>query len=89
MSLTVYAGTPLNESHWISDTVALQCFDRDGHPPVYVGSMGDGKSEAFYALGDLAHWFMEMGLDMQDPIWDFIDQLATQELADATESDDA
>lgn len=89
MSLSVYVGTPLNESHWLSDTVKLQCFHREEMAPVYVGSVGDGRSEAFYALGDMAQWFMEMGVDMHDPIWDFIDELATEELADAAESDDA
>lgn len=89
MSLTVYAVTPLNESSWISDTVKLQCFHREDQVPVYVGAVGEGKSEAFYSLGDMAHYFMEMGLDMQDPIWNFIDELAQLELADASESDDA
>lgn len=89
MLLTACADTPLNESHWISDTVKLQCFHREDTFPVYVGAVGDGRSEAFYALGDLAQWFMEMGVDMQDPIWDFIDELANEELTDAAEPDDA
>lgn len=85
MSLTVYDAMPMRESHWLSDTAKLQCFYRFDEPPVYVGAVGDGKSEAFYCLGDMAHWFMEMGLPMDDPIWDFIDQLATDELEDASE----
>lgn len=89
MSLTVYGVMPLNETHWISDDVKLQCFYRENTVPVYVGAVGDGRSEAFYALGDMAQWFMEMGVDMQDPIWEFIDQLATEELTDAAEPDDA
>lgn len=85
----VSAAIPMNESHWISDTARLQYYYREMALPVYVGAIGDGQSEAFYSLGDLVQWYMEMGLDMKDPIWDYIDQLAHQELADAAESDDA
>jgi hypothetical protein len=84
--LNVCGPPVVNEAHWISDSAAVQLIHREGMSDLYVGSLGCG-SQAFYSLNDLADWFVECGLDPEDPAWDYIEQLDQQE-ANATESDE-
>jgi hypothetical protein len=77
----------VNEAHWISGSAAVQQIHREGMSDLYVGSLGCG-SQAFYSLNDMAAWFVECGLDPEDPAWDYIEQLDQQE-ANATESDES
>ena len=76
----------MSESHWISSAVSVQRVERDGFCPLYVGCV-DGISRTFYALGDMADWFMQQRVDMGDPIWDYIDQLADEELSGNVENE--
>jgi len=86
VQLNVCGPQVVNEAHWISDSAAVQLIHREGMSDLYVGSLGCG-SRAFYSLNDLAGWFVECGLDPEDPVWDYIEQLDQQE-ANATESDE-
>ena len=86
MWLNVCGPPVVNEAHWISDSAAVQLIHREGMSDLYVGSLGCG-SQAFYSLNDMAAWFVECGLDPEDPAWDYIEQLDLQE-ANVTESDE-
>ena len=87
VQLNVCGPQVVNEAHWISGSAAVQQIHREGMSDLYVGSLGCG-SQAFYSLNDMAAWFVECGLDPEDPAWDYIEQLDQQE-ANATESDES
>jgi len=67
------------EHHWISDTVAAQRFIRTGMNTLYVGSVA-GTSHTFYHLHDMSRWFVEAGVDLDDPVWDYLETLAQEEI---------
>ena len=70
----------VSEHHWISDTVAAQRIVRTGMTNLYVGSFA-GTSTTFYSLHDMSQWFIEAGVDPDDPVWDYLDALALEEVA--------
>ena len=73
-------GQPVgNEAHWISSTVAVQQVQRKGMSDVYVGG-ANGKSIVFYDVNDLAMWLLDQGVMIDDPVWDYLEQLQTTEL---------
>ena len=76
-----YVTWPVNEEHWISQAASVQLVRRRHMSDVYVGSMG-GVSQVFYSLDDLTEWFIHKGLDNDEPIWGYLDQLAIEELSD-------
>lgn len=70
---------PMHESHWISDTVSVQQVQRHGMHDLFVGG-ADGKSAAFYDANELAAWLIERGVSIEDPVWDYLEQLEPTEL---------
>lgn len=74
-----FVSLDVSEHHWISDTVAAQRFIRTGMDTVYVGSVA-GTSSTFYTLHDMSRWFVEAGVDLDDPVWDYLETLAQEEI---------
>lgn len=70
----------VSENHWVSDTVAAQRVPRTDMDSLYIGSFG-GESTTFYSLHDMSQWFIESGVDPDDPVWDYLDALALEEVA--------
>jgi len=66
--------TYMSEGHWLSDTATVQVIERDGFSSLYVAG-AKGKSATFYDANDMAVWLLDQGLDIQDPIWDYIELL--------------
>lgn len=67
------------ESHWISDTVVAQRIERMHMDNLFVGSVA-GASASFYTLYELSLWFKQKGINGDDPVWEYLDQLAVDEL---------
>jgi hypothetical protein len=66
------------EESWLSDTVHAQHISRDGVSDLYIGGVGN-KSIVFYSLQDLSQWFIEHGIDADDPVWLYLEHLANEE----------
>jgi hypothetical protein len=45
---------------------------------LYIGGVGN-KSIVFYSLQDLSQWFIEHGIDADDPVWLYLEHLANEE----------
>jgi hypothetical protein len=69
----------VSEHHWISDTVAAQRIERQGIDSLYVGSV-EGASASFYSIYELSLWFKQEGVEANDPVWDYLEQLELDEL---------
>ena len=65
------------EDSWLSDTVHAQHISRDGVSDLYIGGVGN-KSIVFYSLHDLSQWFIEHGVDADDPVWMYLEHLANE-----------
>ncbi len=77
MSSTPFTPAVVEES-WLSDTVHAQHISRDGVSDLYIGGVGN-KSIVFYSLQDLSQWFIEHGIDADDPVWLYLEHLANEE----------
>jgi len=77
MSSTPFTPTVVEES-WLSDTVHAQHISRDGVSDLYIGGVGN-QSIVFYSLQDLSQWFIEHGIDADDPVWMYLEHLANQD----------
>jgi hypothetical protein len=66
----------ISEGHWLSDTATVQVIERQGFTCLYIAG-AKGKSATFYDPDDMAVWLLDQGLDIQDPIWDYIELLPT------------
>lgn len=67
------------EAHWISDTVVAQRIERLHMDNLFIGSVA-GASASFYTLYELSLWFKQKGVAGDDPVWEYLDQLAVDEL---------
>lgn len=52
----------------------VECIERDGFSPLYVG-YADGACQSFYTLEDLCAWFESKGVPEDDELWAHIEQL--------------
>lgn len=68
----------MSESHWLSDTVSLQQVQRNGMSDLFVAGV-NGKSAAFYDVYELSSWLLDNGVLIDDPAWDYLEQLETTE----------
>jgi hypothetical protein len=66
----------MSEGHWLSDTATVQVIERQGFPDLYIAG-AKGKSATFYDANDMAMWLFDQGIDIEDPIWDYIELLPT------------
>lgn len=64
----------LTEEHWIGPTARAQCVRRDGSSDLFIGGIGK-RSAIFYDVNELAVWFLDEGLDINDPIFDYIETI--------------
>lgn len=58
-----------------SAEASVQCIHRRGVGDLYVGGHR-GVSVAFYSADELAEWLVQQGIDIEDSVWDELDQLA-------------
>ena len=65
------------EESWLSDTVHAQHIIRDGVSDLYIGGVGN-RSIVFYSLQDLSQWFIEHGIDADDPVWMYLEHLSNE-----------
>lgn len=65
------------EESWLSDTVHAQHIIRDGVSDLYIGGVGN-QSIVFYSLQDLSQWFIEHGIDADDPVWMYLEHLSNE-----------
>lgn len=66
------------EDSWLSDTVHAQRITRNGMSSVFIGGVGTDTA-VFYSLRELAEWFVEHGIDPDDPVWMYLEQFSTDE----------
>jgi hypothetical protein len=76
---SVYASEPVTEAQpWVTATATVQVVTRIGMDDMYIGGVNDNYA-AFYELHHLAAWFVDHGIDDNDPVWTHLDQLAITE----------
>lgn len=70
------ASAQIVEDSWLSDTVHAQRVTRNGMSSVFIGGVGTDTA-VFYSLRELAEWFVEHGIDPDDPVWMYLEHLAS------------
>jgi len=80
VSLSVYETEPVTErSPWLTATATLQLVTRTDMEDLLIGGVNENYA-AFYELHELAAWFMDQGVADSDPVWGYMDELATAEV---------
>jgi len=55
----------------------IQLIKRKGMDDLYIAGL-NGKSVAFYSVEQLTEWLINQGISMDDPAWEYIDNLVRE-----------
>lgn len=66
--------TYMSESHWMSGGLLVQMVDRKGVDILYIAGVGN-VSATFYEAEEMSMWLLDQGVNIEDPVWDYIEAL--------------